>query len=234
MVSYFSMALDLVFGLFCLWVITRILGKTQMAQITPFDFISAVLLGELVGNALFDEKISILQIAFVIFVFGFIMWSAEKLTQKFKRLRYLIEGYPSIIIHKGKLFRDAMKKNNLDIDQLQHLLRNKDVFSIQEVEFAILEANGDISVLKKSDFQTPTRKDMKLSPQDVPLPTTIISDGEMIYDNLKEKNLTEEWVLQQIQEQGYDKVEDVFYAEYTSGEDLFILPFLKRGHHKYN
>lgn len=232
--SYLSMAVDLIFGLFCLWIITRILGKTQMSQITPFDFISALLLGELVGNALFDEKAGVIEIAFVVFIFGLVMWSSEKLTQKWKRARYLIEGYPSIIIHKGKLYRDAMKKNNLDIDQLQHLLRSKDAFSIKEVEFAILEANGDISVLKKSDYQTPTRKDLKLSAQDVPLPTTIISDGEFIEDNLKEKNLTEEWVLEQIHDQGFDKIEDVFYAEYTKGEDLFILPILNRNHHKYN
>lgn len=231
--SYLSMFIDLVFGLFCLWVITRILGKTQMSQITPFDFISSLLLGELVGNALFDEKAGVTEIAFVVTIFGVVMWTSEKITQKFKRTRYLIEGYPSIIIHKGKLYRDAMKRNNLDMDQLQHLLRGKDVFSIKEVEFAILEANGDVSVLKKSDYQTPTRKDMKLSAQDVSLPATIISDGEMVEDNLKEKNLTQEWVLNQIRDQGFDKIEDVFYAEYTKGEDLFVLPFLNREHKKY-
>jgi len=127
-----------------------------------------------------------------------------------------------------------MKKNNLDIDQLQHLLRVKDVFTLQEVEFAILEANGELSVLKKSDYQTPTRKDMKLSPKEVNLPAALINDGELIEDNLREKNLTKEWVMEQINAQGFDRIEDVFYAEYEKGEDLLIYPFLNRNHTKWD
>ncbi|WP_068676469.1 DUF421 domain-containing protein [Oceanobacillus sp. Castelsardo] len=234
MSEYLFMAIDLIFGFIALFIVTKVLGKTSMSQITPFDFIAAVLLGELVGNALFDDKAGVTEIAFVVALFGLLMWATEKLTQKFKRTRALIEGSPSVIIHKGKLYRDSMKKNNLDIDQFQHLLRVKNVFSIQEVEFAILEANGELSVLKKSDYQSPTRKDMKLSPQEVNLPTTIISDGQLIEDNLKEKNLTEEWVMEQIKAQGFETIEDVFYAEYTKGEDLLVFPVFNRNHTKWD
>ena len=125
-----------------------------------------------------------------------------------------------------------MKKNKLDINQLQHLLRAKDVFSMQEVEFAILETNGTLSVLKKSSFQSPSRKDLKLAPQDVALSTTLINDGEVIYDNLLEKNLTEEWLLQQLKEQDFEHVEDVFYAEYIKGEKLFLQPFTNHTNEK--
>lgn len=234
MTDYLSMSIDLIFGFIALFIVTKILGKTSMSQITPFDFVSAVLLGELVGNALFDKKAGVPEIAFVVILFAFLMWSTEKLTQKFKRSRALIEGSPSVIIHKGKLYRDSMKKNNLDIDQLQHLLRVKDVFTLQEVEFAVLEANGELSVLKKSDYQTPTRKDMKLSAHEVNLPSVIISDGELVDDNLKEKNLTKEWVMEQITLQGFDRIEDVFYAEYVKGEDLLIYPLLNRNHKKWD
>ncbi|WP_156289005.1 DUF421 domain-containing protein [Oceanobacillus salinisoli] len=234
MSDYLSMFTETVFGFFALFVITKVLGKTQISQITPFDFISALLLGELVGNALFDEKAGVPEIAFVVTLYGVLMYSSEIITQKFKRTRGLIEGYPSVVIHNGKLMRDVMKKNKLDIHQLQHLLREKDVFSIQEVEFGILESDGTLSVLRKSDYQTPTRKDMKLSPQEVKLPVTLVNDGEIIYDNLKEKNLTEEWLHEKLKEQGYEKVEEVFYVEYTKGEELFILPFFNRDHQKWD
>ena len=212
---------------------TKLLGKTQISQLTAFDFISAIILGELVGNALFDDKAGILEIAYLLFLWGGLLYLTEWITQRFKGSRALLEGSPEIVIRNGKLIRDVMKKNKLDVNQLQHLLREKDVFSIREVEYAILETNGAISVLKRSDYQTPTRKDMKLAPKPANLSVTIINDGEIIYDNLEEKNLTEEWLLEELKVQGYDQVKDVFYAEYMKDEELFLLPFINRGKRKH-
>jgi len=233
MEHYLQMFSDLVFGFVALFTITKVLGKTQISQITPFDFISSLLLGELVGNALFDDEAGIPEIAFVVLIWGILMYLTEIITQKFKRTRYFVEGSPSIVIKNGKLIRDEMKKNSLDINQLQHLLRDKDVFSLQEVAYGILETNGTMSVLRTSDSQAPTRKDLKLSPQSVHLSTTLINDGEIIYDNLKEKNLNEEWLYEQLKEQGYDHAEDVFYAEYTKDQPLFLLPYVNRDHQKW-
>ncbi|MFA1818920.1 DUF421 domain-containing protein [Virgibacillus oceani] len=233
MTGYLSMLADTLFGFVALFALAKILGKTQINQITPFDFISALILGELVGNALFDEKAGIPEIAFVVSLWGGLLYLTEIITQKYKRTRKLLEGSPDIVIYNGKLIRDVMKKNNLDVNQLQLLLRAKDIFSLEEVEYAFLETNGTVSVLKKSPFQTPTKSDMKISPEEVNLSTTLINDGEVIYDNLKEKNLTEEWLIEQLKKQDFDNVEDVFYAEYNKGKKLFILPFVNRNHQKF-
>ncbi|WP_425516481.1 YetF domain-containing protein [Ornithinibacillus massiliensis] len=232
MPSYSQMLVDTIFGFFALFLLTKILGKTQISQLTAFDFISAIILGELVGNALFDDNSGILQIGYVLLLWGSLLYVTEIITQKFKSTRPLLEGSPEIVIRKGKLIRDVMKKNKLDINQLQHMLRGKDVFTLREVEYAILETNGTLSVLKKSDFQTPTRKDMKLAPQPANLSVTLINDGEIIYDNLQERNLTEEWLMDELKEQGYDNVKDVFYAEYMKDEELLVLPFINRGKQK--
>lgn len=231
--SFMSMFFDLLFGFFALFVLTKILGKTQISQLTAFDFISAIVLGELLGNALYDEQIGIPQIAFVVAVWGGLMYITEYITQRFKGSRHLLEGSPAIVIKNGKLIRDEMKKNKLDVNQLKHMLRAKDVFSLDEVEYAILETNGTISILKKADFQTPTRKDMKLAPQPVHLPTTLINDGEIIYDNLREKNLTKEWLLEELEKQNM-KLEDVFHAEYEKGKELQIYPVYNRNHEKWD
>lgn len=227
-----EMFFDLIFGFFALFILTKILGKTQISQITAFDFISAIVLGELLGNALYDEKIGIPQIAFVVTIWGGLMYTTELITQKFKRSRHLLEGSPVIIIKNGKLVRDEMKKNKLDVNQLKHMLRSKDVFSLDEVEYAILETDGTISVLRKSEFQTPTRKDLKLAPEPVRLPITLINDGEIIYDNLREKNLTEEWLLNELEKQNY-KLEDIFHAEYEKDKELQIYPIVNRNHQKW-
>lgn len=74
---------------------------------------------------------------------------------------------------------------------------------------------------------------MKLAPQEVKLPTLLINDGEVIYDNLKEKNLTVEWLQEQLELQGYRSTEEIFAAEYTKGKDLFLVPFINRNHEKW-
>jgi uncharacterized membrane protein YcaP (DUF421 family) len=227
--SYSQMLWDTLFGFFALYLLTKILGKTQISQLTAFDFISAIILGELVGNAMFDDKAGVLEMAFVLFLWGGLLYIIEIITQKFKGTRSLLEGSPEIVIRRGKMIRDVMKKNKLDTNQLQHLLRSKDIFTVREVEYAILETDGTLSVLKKSDYQTPTRKDMKLAPEPENLSVTLINDGEIVYDNLEEKNLTEEWLKEQLIEQGFDNVKDVFYAEYMKDEELLVLPFVNRG-----
>ncbi|GAA0444876.1 MULTISPECIES: DUF421 domain-containing protein [Virgibacillus] len=232
--SYLQMLGDTIFGFLSLFVLTKILGKTQITQLTPFDFISALILGELVGNALFDKEAGIPEIAFVITLWGSLIYVTEVITQKFKRTRQLLEGGPDFVIYRGKLIRDVMKKNSLDVNQLQSLLRTKDVFSLREVEFAFMETNGTISVIRKPPYQMPNKQDLHVSPQEINLATTLINDGEIIYDNLKEKNLTEDWLYEQLKEQDYEKVSDVFYAEYMKGQELFILPFVNREHHKFD
>jgi uncharacterized membrane protein YcaP (DUF421 family) len=224
---------DLVFGFIALFTLTKILGKTQISQITTFDFISALILGELIGNALFDEKAGIPEIAFVVFIWGSLMFITELITQKFKGSRHFIEGSPAIVMYNGKLVRDVMKKNKLDINQLQHMLRAKEVFSLDEVEYAILETDGTISVLKKPDHQAPTRKDMKIKTEQQKLPITLVNDGEIIYDNLREKNLTEAWLLEELKKQDYDDLKEIFHVEYEKGKELLIFPILNRNHEKW-
>ncbi|WP_430787575.1 DUF421 domain-containing protein [Virgibacillus flavescens] len=223
-----SILLESIFGFAALFILTKVLGKTQITQLTPFDFIAALVLGELVGNALFDDQYGILEIAFAIGLWGIILFITEKITQKYKGTRGLLEGQPSIIIRKGKLMREEMKKSNLDINQLQHMLRSKDVFTIREVEYAILETDGTVSVLKKSAYQIPTRYDLNLKPEALSLAVTLINDGEIIWDNLKENNLSEKWLTDELQKQEITTVCDVFYAEWTEGHELFVLPFTDR------
>ncbi|MEC5423580.1 DUF421 domain-containing protein [Virgibacillus sp. C22-A2] len=233
MQQFLPMFYETLFGFTALFILTKVLGKTQISQLTAFDFISAIILGELVGNALFDKEAGIPEIAFVIVLWGSLLYITEIISQKYKRTRSLIEGSPAIIIHKGKLIRDIMKKNKLDINQLQNLLRSKDVFSIQEVEYALLETDGTLSVLKKSSFQTPNKGDMNFPSHEVNLAVTLINDGEIIYDNLKEKGISEGWLYEQMHEQGYTDVKDIFYAEYIKGQDLLLFPFENRIHKRY-
>jgi len=223
--EFFRISFDLVVGLLGLLVLTKILGKTQITQITAFDFISALVLGELVGNAVFDQEIGVLQILFAIIIWGILIYVIEIITQKIRRTRPFLEGKPTIIIHKGKIIKEHLKKNKLDINQLQHLLRSKDVFSIREAEYAILETDGSISVLKKSKYEPPTRQDYNMAEQKVRLPITLVSDGILIHENLKESGFTEDWLHSELKSQGVATYKDLLYAEWHEEEGLYVQEF---------
>lgn len=227
MSNMLPMLYETIFGFCALFLLTKILGKTQISQLTAFDFIAALVLGELVGNALFDEKAGIFEIGYVIFLWGSLLFIVEMITQKFKGSRFLLEGKPALIIHEGKLIYEEMRKNKIDIGEVQHLLRMKDVFAIQEVEYAILETNGDLSVLKKSSYQTPTKKDLNVAPSNVQMAMTIITDGEVIYDNLEEAGLSKNWLVEEIKRQNFNSIKEVFYAEWLDDQGLFVLPYTK-------
>ncbi|MDL4842950.1 DUF421 domain-containing protein [Aquibacillus sp. LR5S19] len=206
-------------------MIAKIIGKTQISQLTAFDFISALIFGELVGNAIFDDQSGIKEIAFAVFLWGSLLYITELLTQRFKRTRALFEGKPNLIIHKGKMQREEMKKSKLDANQLLHLLRGKGAFSVKEVEYAVLETDGSLSVLKKTLDQTPTRQDMNLMAQDVYLPFMLINDGEIIKDSLHEIGKDEPWLKEELNKQNVRSHKDVFYAEYQKGEALYVQTF---------
>lgn len=144
------------------------------------------------------------------------------ITQKVKRSRRLLEGDPSIVIQKGKIMYDQLKKNHLDINQLQQLLRKKDIFTIRECEYAILETDGTVSVLRKPDYSSPTVQDLKLPLRSVSLPVTVILDGEAVYDNLHSIEWSIEDLEKHIRKAGADSVKDVLYAEWLEGEALHV------------
>ncbi|HOV68798.1 MAG TPA: DUF421 domain-containing protein [Clostridia bacterium] len=222
--SISQLTLELVVGFFALFVVTKITGKEQINQITPFDFISAIVLGELLGNAIYDHEVKIWSILYALAVWGTLKLIMQKTTQKFRRTRKLLEGDPAIIVRNGQIDYNVLKRERLDINELMCLLRQKDVFSVREVEYAILEQSGNISVLKKSKYSVPTNSDMNLPEKPICLPVSIILDGEIVHDNLKAIGFDTPWLLSQLKAFGINDVEDVFYAEYKDDEGIHIVP----------
>ncbi|MGJ9384881.1 DUF421 domain-containing protein [Salipaludibacillus sp. CF4.18] len=228
--NFFALTIELLVGFLALLVLTKVLGKTQIAQLTPFDFISALILGELVGNAIYDKDIGLHYVLYAVFVWGALIMLVETITQKYKNSRGLLEGKPTIVIRRGVIDRAKLQTTKLDLDQLQHLLRDKSVFSIQEVEYAILEANGTINVLKKSTYQSVSKSDINIAPNDVMLPITIVSDGGWIDENLQQTPLLKESLQNLFSEQGIE-INHVLIAEWSEGEPLYVhldhAPFIK-------
>ena len=217
-----QMTIELILGFFALFFITKILGKTQITQITTFDFISALVLGELVGNAIFDDEVGILRILYAVAIWGILIYILEIITQKWSRTRGFLEGRPSIIIKEGKILRESLKKSKLDINQLQHLVRSKGAFSIRELEYAVLETDGTVSVLKKAKYDTPTKEELQLHVAQQQIPITHISDGIIIMENLIEAGFNTHWLEQKLKEHSIFHAKEVLFAEWQKGEGLHI------------
>lgn len=220
--AFGAMVIELIIGFTALFLFTKIVGKVQMSQITPFDFVSALILGELLGNAIYDEDVDLWNVLFATAIWGLLVYGTTMLTQKYKGLRKTLEGEPAIVIRQGQLQYKSLKKSKVDINQLQSMIRQMGCFSLQEVEYAIIETNGKVSVLKKSDHDTPTRKDLSLPRQPVLLPVTLVIDGELIMDNLREADKTEQWLMDRLQEQGIHSYSEVLYAEWNRKDDSRI------------
>lgn len=220
--NFLNITIELIIGFLALFFITKILGKTQFAQITPFDFISALILGEMVGNAIFDDNVSVWQILFAVAVWGLLIYFIEFLSQKFKGLRGLLEGQPTILIRKGEIDFQALKSNKLDINQLQTLVREKGHFSLTEAEYAILETDGTVSVLPKHSYSSPTKQDLDIKEKPVSLPIALILDGEAVKNNLSEAGFDENWLQEQLAAKNIHDYKDILYAEWHENRGLHI------------
>ncbi|MEI4790447.1 DUF421 domain-containing protein [Bacillus sp. FJAT-53060] len=225
--SFFNIFIELMIGFLALFFIIKLLGKTQFAQITPFDFISALILGEMVGNAIFDQEVSILHILFAVGVWGVLIYTIEWLSQKFKSLRAFLEGRPTLIIDKGNIRYNRLKKNKLDLNQLQTLIRAKGHFALNEIEFAILETDGSVSVLPKMKYTPATAEDVNVKGKEVKLPRTFIIDGEILRKDLQEAGFDDAWLRKQLRKQHISSYKDVLFCEWIENEGIYAIKYEK-------
>ncbi|MBS4162095.1 DUF421 domain-containing protein, partial [Klebsiella pneumoniae] len=152
-------------------------------------------------------------------VWGVLIYTIEILSQKVQSIRGFLEGQPSIIINKGKINYQALKKNKLDLNQLQTLAREKNCFSLHEIEYAILETDGSISVLPKHKYGIPTRADLNIPYKSIQLPIALILDGQLRKENLKEAGFDESWLQHQLSRQNITDYSKVLYAEWRGDEE---------------
>jgi len=221
------LTMELIVGFFFLFLIVKFVGKKIINQISPFTFIASIVLGELLGNALYDHKVGVFYIVYSMAIWGGLLFTVEYLSQKFLAFRGAIEGKPSALIKNGIIDREELKKNRMNINQLQSLLRQSETFSIREVAFCYLEANGSISILKKSKYQKTTQEDFNMPSKVVSVPVTLIRDGEVLWDEINDLGFNDSWLKSELTTQNISDYKDVFIAEWLEGDGLFVQPFQK-------
>ena len=204
-----------------LLIFTRFLGKTQVGQLTFYEYISGITIGSIAGNMLAAEQEQFYYHFYDLALFVLLAYGIAHITLKSRPLRKLIEGSPVLVIKDGEILRENMRSMRYDLDELNAQLRENGVIDIKEVHYAILENNGTMTVVKKSAYQPVTRADLAINASEPKYPVELVMDGEIVEENLT-GNYTREWLDQKLREKGYTDITTVMYAIVDSNGKFFV------------
>ncbi|MGE5633368.1 MAG: DUF421 domain-containing protein [Caulobacteraceae bacterium] len=215
-------ALRAVFAYLLFLSMSRLVGRKAISQFTFFDFVASISLGSVTANLAMGPQSNFYSTATVLVVFSLLATISGIIHMKSFKARKLLNSEPVVVVDKGQIVEQNMKKIRMSIDDLTSLLRDKNVFNMADVEFAIMENDGKLSVLPKSQKQPLTPSDFNLSPPYRGLTKDIIIDGNIMHENLRSSSRDESWLLNELGKQGISDASQVFYAGIDSSGSLYI------------
>jgi uncharacterized membrane protein YcaP (DUF421 family) len=211
-----------IIGFFSLLIFAKILGKQQISQLSFFDYVLGITIGSIAASLTTDLSSRAWPHFVGLFTWALLGYVMECITLKWRYASKYIDGEPTIIVMNGKIMENALRKMKYKVSDIMALLRNKDVFDLSQVDFAIIEPNGQLSVLKKPEYEPLTPKDMNILKAPTGISTELIYDGILIDQNLKQLNKTEKWIMDQLKMQEIKDVSEVFLATLTPSGSLYV------------
>lgn len=211
-----------IIGFLTLMIFARLLGKQQVSQLTFFDYVLGITIGSVAAS--FTTNLN--SRAWVEW-FGLLVWSLATFLVQWVAIqaRFLdkfVGGEPTIVIMNGQIMEETMKSMRYRLSDLLEQLRLKDVFDISQVEFAIVETNGQLSVLKKSQYQPVTPKDLTIPTSYQGVSVELVFNGIVIEQNLKDLHLNRQWLDSKLQSMGIQDIAEVFLASLTTDGTLYV------------
>lgn len=208
-------------SLVTLFLITKILGKKQVSQLSLFDYVIGISIGNFAAEVTINLEAEWINGVVAVTIFGVVAYLVSILTMKSIIARRFFMGAPTVVIQNGKIIKESLKKIKFDINDLLEECRNNGVFDLTQINYALMEANGELSILLKPEYLPITPNDMKLKPEKNSLVANIIIDKKIMPNNLKQMNKDEKWLLKELKIKGY-KLEDVLLATLDINDKLTI------------
>ena len=202
---------------------TRIMGKREIGQLSAIDFVVAILMADLATLPITNEEISIPEALMPLGLITFLQVSTSILCLKSNRFRRLIYGRPNVLIAQGKMQLGEMRKARYNIDDLLTQLRQRNVFDVNDVDYAVLETSGDLTVSLKKPKQAVTRDDLQLPAAAGGIPLTLIDDGEVNKQGLADADLDETWLMKRLRRRGIHDVKEVFFASLSNDGSIYLM-----------
>lgn len=219
---YLKVALQTILAFFAVLIVTRILEKEQLSHLTYYEYVTGITLGSLAAGLAIDAVIPAGAVLLALVIFSALTYLMGYISLKNRVARKLLEGEPTIVVQNGKIMEKNMGRLRYNVDDLLVQLREKGYFNISDVEFAILEPHGKLSVLPKSSKKPVIREDLQIPSSYEGVGSELIMDGEIIYQNLKQNNLDEAWLINQLEKQGIHSPKDVMLASLDTQGNLYI------------
>ncbi|MGN0546582.1 MAG: DUF421 domain-containing protein [Acutalibacteraceae bacterium] len=204
-----------------LFIIAKCIGHKQMSQLDFFDYITGITIGSIAAE-LATELEEPLKPLVAMIIYGSITVILSVATNKMPRIRKFVNGTPTIIMNNGKLYRKNMKKAKLDLSEFMVLCRQEGYFNLCDIQTAIFEYNGRLTILPVSTKRPLNPEDMKLTPQPEHISTEVIMDGRILDENLKRMKLDKAWLNKRLNEQGFKSAKEVFLGLCDEKQQLFL------------
>lgn len=205
-----------------MFIITKLMGHKQIAQLDFFDYICGITIGS-ISAELATNIDAPWQSLIALIIYSAASIILNLMTRKFPRTRKYINGMPSILMSDGKIYRKNLNKAKLDLAEFLLLCREQGYFNLEEIQTAVFEHNGRLTILPKSKNRPLTPNDMGISPKSAEIGTEIILDGRIIEENLKKIGRNAQWLNKRIKKEGRGSAEDIFLGIYYVDGDRLLL-----------
>lgn len=205
-------------------VVAILMGKRHLGEFSVFDFVIAITLGAVAGADLADPQIPHGPTYLTIIGLGFLHYLLSKFILKNRKIGYWLTFDPTVVVQNGVILKENLSKLRYTVEELLTHLREKGVFDLQEVEFAVLEPTGTLSVLKKSQYHPVTAGDLRIAKPDRGLSFPVILEGKFHRRGLETVNWSEKKLKAKLQKMGFEKPEEIFLALVNTQGDLYISP----------
>lgn len=210
------------FSLVALFLITKLIGRKQVSELSLFDYVIGISIGNFAAEMTINLDAPYTHGIIAVIVFGLSAYIVSFATMKSICLRRWIIGTPILMIQNGKILEKNLRKVMIDVNDLLEQCRSAGYFDLNEIEYAVMEANGKISILPVSEYKPLTPKDMKIKVSKSCLCANVIIDGNIMKKSLKNMNKTEDWLKQELKVKGYQDTNQILLATLDNQEKLTI------------
>ena len=212
MSNFFNICFRTILVLIILFFITKMMGKKQISELNFFDYVVGITIGSIAADISLDiEKNMIAGIA-ALFIYGFISYIISFVSIKSILARRFFIGVPTVIVEKGEIIESGLKKSKIDVNDLLMEARENGYFNLDEIDYALMEVNGNISFLPKEKEKPVTKKDMKIKCSNEGLTVNAIIDSKYMVNNMKAINKDKEWLDHELKVNGYDNYDNILLA----------------------
>ncbi len=210
------------FSLLILFIVTKWIGKKQVSQLSLFDYVVGISIGNFAAEMTINMDAPYVHGIIAVAVFGLVAYFVSFITMKSIKLRRFFIGVPTILVQNGKLLEKNFQKTKYDINDFLEECRSNGYFDLSEIEYAIVEANGTLSVLPKAEYKPLTPKDMQLKVSKSSLCANVIIDGRIMEQNLTNMHKEISWLEKELKVRGYREPGPILLATLDESEKLVI------------